>query len=92
MKRAILMLVLVVLLSLTAEAKDYNVVDFGAVNDTTVLSTAAIQRAVDDCSKAGGGRVVVPAGIYKIGTLVMRSHVNLYLCVLFLLGVYYGND
>ncbi len=73
------MLALVVLLSLTAEAKDYNVVDFGAVNDTTVLSTAAIQRAVDDCSKAGGGRVVVPAGIYKIGTLVMRSHVNLYL-------------
>ena len=73
------MLVLVVLLSLTAEAKDYNVVDFGAVNDTTVLSTAAIQRAVDDCSKAGGGRVVVPAGIYKIGTLVMRSHVNLHL-------------
>ena len=79
MKRAILMLVLVVLLSLTAEAKDYNVVDFGAVNDTTVLSTAAIQRAIDDCSKAGGGRVVVPAGIYKIGTLVMRSHVNLHL-------------
>ena len=73
------MLVLVVLLSLTAEAKDYNVVDFGAVNDTTVLSTAAIQRAIDDCSKAGGGRVVVPAGIYKIGTLVMRSHVNLHL-------------
>lgn len=73
------MLALVVLLSLTAEVKDYNVVDFGAVNDTTVLSTAAIQRAVDDCSKAGGGRVVVPAGIYKIGTLVMRSHVNLYL-------------
>ena len=73
------MLVLVVLLSLTAEAKDYNVVDFGAVNDTTVLSTVAIQRAIDDCSKAGGGRVVVPAGIYKIGTLVMRSHVNLHL-------------
>jgi len=43
------------------EAKDYNIVDYGAVSDTTRLSTEAIQRAVDDCSAAGGGRVVVPA-------------------------------
>ena len=60
-------------------AKDYNIVDFGAKSDTTVLSTAAIQQAIDACSKAGGGRVVVPAGNYKTGTLVLRSHVNLYL-------------
>ena len=62
-----------------AMAKDYHVVDYGAVSDTTKLSTEAIQRAVDVCSAAGGGRVVVSAGNYKIGTLVLRSHVNLYL-------------
>ena len=66
-------------LAVAAMAKDYNIVDFGAKNDTTVLSTKAIQRAVDACSAAGGGRVVVPAGSYKIGTLVLRSYVNLYL-------------
>ncbi|MBP5425522.1 MAG: glycoside hydrolase [Prevotella sp.] len=70
---------LTVLLPLTAGAKDYVITDFGAVSDTTVLSTEAIQQAVDRCSEAGGGRVVVPAGMYKTGTLVLRSHVNLYL-------------
>ena len=67
------------LLSLTVSAKDYNIVEYGAKNDTTVLSTAAVQQAIDRCGEAGGGRVIVPAGNYKIGTLVMRSHVELHL-------------
>lgn len=74
-----LSLTLALLLSLTAGAKDYVITDYGAVSDTTRLSTEAIQRAVDACSAAGGGRVVVPAGQYATGTLVLRSHVNLYL-------------
>ncbi len=64
---------------LTASAADYNVVDYGARRDTTVLSTQAIQQAIDDCSRAGGGRVVVPAGIYKTGTVVLKSDVHLFL-------------
>ncbi len=60
-------------------AKDYNIMDFKAKSDTTVLSTEAIQQAIDQCSKAGGGRVVVPAGSFKTGTLVLRSHVDLHL-------------
>ena len=63
----------------TAYAADFNIVSYGAKSDTTVLSTAAIQQAIDDCSKAGGGRVVIPAGIYKTGTIVLKSHVCLYL-------------
>ena len=61
------------------EAADYNILNYGAQSDTTKLSTAAIQQAIDDCSKAGGGRVVVPAGIYKIGTIILKSDVHLYL-------------
>ena len=64
---------------MTAYAADFNIVSYGAKSDTTVLSTAAIQQAIDDCSKAGGGRVVIPAGIYKTGTIVLKSHVCLYL-------------
>jgi polygalacturonase len=60
-------------------ASDFNILDFGAKSDTTVLSTSAIQQAVDACSAAGGGRVVVPAGMFKTGTLVLRSHVDLHL-------------
>ena len=62
-----------------AEARDYNIVDYGAKADTTVLSTTALQQAIDDCSKAGGGRVVVPTGDFKIGSIVLRSNVHLFL-------------
>ena len=64
---------------LNAKAADFNILDYGAKSDTTQLSTSALQQAIDDCSQAGGGRVVVPAGQYKIGTVVLKSHVHLYL-------------
>lgn len=70
-----------ILLALTASAKasDYNILKFGAVADTTQLSTKAIQKAIDTAARQGGGRVVVPAGSYKTGTLVLRSGVDLHL-------------
>ena len=61
------------------EAGVYNIKDFGAKNDTTVLSTQAIQAAIDLCSREGGGQVLVPPGHYKMGTIVLRSKVNLHL-------------
>lgn len=73
------MIALLMAAALTAQANDYNVVSYGAQADTTVLSTRAIQQAIDACSQAGGGRVVVPAGIYKTGTVVLKSNVHLFL-------------
>ncbi len=67
------------LLTVMVMARDYNVLDYGAKSDTTVLSTQAVQQAIDACSQAGGGRVLVPAGMYKIGTIVLRSQVELHL-------------
>ena len=66
-------------MAIPSEAADYNIMNYGAKSDTTKLSTVALQQAIDDCSKAGGGRVVVPAGIYKIGTVILKSDVHLYL-------------
>ena len=60
-------------------ARDYVVTDFGAKSDTTVLCTTVLQRCIDLCSDNGGGRVVIPAGIYKTGSIVLRSNVNLHL-------------
>ena len=71
--------IVLTLCALMLHARDYIIQDYGARNDTTELSTEAIQRAIDLCSQAGGGRVVVPAGNYKIGTIILRSNVNLYL-------------
>ena len=70
--------VLFVSVCLQTNARDFVITDFGAKSDTTVLSTAAIQTAIDCCANEGG-RVVVPAGDFKTGTIVLRSNVNLYL-------------
>lgn len=56
-----------------------NILDFGAVNGATNVCTKAIQKAIDECAASGGGRVTVPAGVYKSGTLWLRSHVELHL-------------
>ena len=37
----------------------------------------AINRAIDECSRQGGGRVVVPAGVWNTGAIRLKSHVNL---------------
>ena len=63
----------------TALGRDYNIVDYGAKNDTTALSTTALQRAIDECAAAGGGRVIVPTGSYKTGSIRLKSNVHLYL-------------
>ncbi len=83
--RMITILAMMMALSLTAFADkhmpgtDYDIRDYGAVSDTSQLSTEAIQRAIDDCAKNGGGRVVIPAGHYKTGTIQLRSNIHLHL-------------
>lgn len=56
----------------------FYVVDYGAVGDGTTLNTAAIQSAIDACAKAGGGKVIVTAGTYLSGTIILKSNVNLH--------------
>ena len=79
MKRFFISVLILFVVVATASAADYNIKKFGAVSDTTKYSTKAIQKAIDACSKAGGGRLLVPAGNYKIGTIVLKSNVNLHL-------------
>lgn len=55
----------------------FNIVDFSAVKDRHADATAAFQRAVDNCSQAGGGTVYIPAGQYSVATVQLRSHVHL---------------
>ena len=51
----------------------------GATGDGATDDTAALQRAIDACAAQGGGRVVVPGGVYKTYTLNLRSDVDLHL-------------
>ncbi|NEA34743.1 glycosyl hydrolase family 28 protein [Streptomyces sp. SID13031] len=57
----------------------YNVVSRGADPTGAAMSTAAVQGAVDAANAAGQGTVYVPAGVYKVGNVVLKSNVSLYL-------------
>jgi polygalacturonase len=50
-----------------------------AKGDGQTLDTAAIQKAVDACSDAGGGQVCFPPGRYLSGTIHLRSGVTILL-------------
>jgi polygalacturonase len=51
----------------------------GAKGDGKTVDTAAINRAIDDCAKAGGGQVRFPGGRYLTSTINLKSHVHLWL-------------
>ncbi len=57
----------------------FNIVDYGAVGDGATLNTKAIQATVDACAAAGGGQVVVPAGIFVSGPIFLKSNIELHL-------------
>jgi len=57
-------LVLFFAVSYLLSAKEYNIMDFGATTDTSILSTQAIQKAIDACSQSGSGQVIIPAGSF----------------------------
>ena len=57
----------------------HSVARFGAIADGKTKNTAAIQKAIDTASSAGGGTVYLPAGQYLTGTLVLKSNVTLHL-------------
>jgi polygalacturonase len=63
----------------TFPKKDFNITKYGAKEGIANDSSAAIAAAIAACNKAGGGRVVIPAGEFLTGALHLKSNVNLYL-------------
>lgn len=60
-------------------AKEYNVLDFGAKADGITIDTKAVQAAIDAATNNGGGKVIIPAGKTVVsGTLFMKSYVTFY--------------
>jgi DNA sulfur modification protein DndE len=57
----------------------FNILSYGAVADGFTLNSAAINKAIDECAKNGGGVVLVPRGSFVSGPIVMQSNINLHL-------------
>jgi len=60
---------------------DYQVklTDFGGVGDGITLNTEAFAEAIDALSKKGGGKLVVPQGVWHTGPIVLKSNIELHL-------------
>lgn len=58
---------------------DFSIIAYGAIAGDSVNNTTAIAGAIEACHKAGGGRVIVPAGEWLTGPIHFRSNVNLHL-------------
>ncbi|HWK03141.1 MAG TPA: glycoside hydrolase family 28 protein [Puia sp.] len=57
----------------------FTIAAYGAIPDGITLNTIAINKAIDDCSRRGGGVVLVPAGYWLTGPIVLRSGVNFHI-------------
>lgn len=54
-----------------------NITKMGAVPDGEFLNTKAINGTIDALTKKGGGVVLVPAGLWLTGPIVLKSNINL---------------
>ena len=61
-------------------AKNYCVIDFGAVGNGTIDDAIAIQKAVDACSRDGGGNVIFSSNhTFLSGPVELKSNVHIIL-------------
>jgi polygalacturonase len=67
------------LLSEQAMAKDFQIASFGAKSGLHYINTIAINKTIEACAKNGGGRVIIPGGVFRSGSILMKDNVELYL-------------
>ena len=63
------------------EFPDYtvNLIDFGAIGDGKYICTEAFSKAIENLSHNGGGKLLVPAGVWLTGPIELKSNINLHL-------------
>ena len=59
--------------------RSVSLVDFGGVGDGATLNTEAFAKAIETLSDKGGGRLVVPGGVWLTGPICLQSNIELHL-------------
>lgn len=59
-------------------ANTVSITQFGGVSGGKVKNTEAFKKAIEDLSKKGGGRLVVPRGMWLTGPIELKSNINLH--------------
>ncbi len=65
--------------ALSTQAQECNPAQYGGKPNDDALDTQAIQKAIDTCAQAGGGRVLLTPGVWMSGSLFMRSNIDLHI-------------
>jgi len=79
MRQLLLALLLLQSTVWAAAGETVDVTKAGVVGDGSTVNTAAIQKAIDDCSAGGGGTIKFPAGRYVTGTIQLKDNITLHL-------------
>ena len=56
-----------------------SIADFGGVGDGVALNTEAFHKAISALTKKGGGRLVVPQGVWLTGPIVLKDNIDLHI-------------
>jgi polygalacturonase len=56
-----------------------SIVEFGGKGDGFTLNTDAFRKAIETISAKGGGKLIVPGGIWLTGPIELKSNINLHL-------------
>ena len=74
------MTILICCFSFISHAQQYyNVLTYGAKNDSSKICTKAISDAINAASKEGGGIIYFPAGKYLTGPIHLKSNITIFI-------------
>lgn len=79
MKKTIIVIVAIFILQSLHAQQFYNVLSYGAKNDSSKIATKAIAAAINAASKKGGGTVYFPAGKYLTGPIHLKSNITIFI-------------
>ena len=60
-------------------AREIDIRDFGGVGDGVTLNSDAFAKAIETLSGLGGGRLVVPTGVWLTGPITMKDNIELHI-------------